>query len=129
MPSSRRNNIYKTVQRIALQMMQAAQERGELKSWQRPCAECGTWNAWAWRDEHRDYSDPYAIECVCAPCNGNRGPALLMLFNVETAEWEQVSPISFTKTAHVDVRHWTLDKLLRKNVVTESHLVCTQIQL
>lgn len=126
-----RNPIYKKVQRIAHQMMQAAQARGSLKSWQRPCADCGTWESWTWCDEHRDYSDPYDIVCVCGSCNQKRGPALLMLFNVETAEWEQVFRSAYiplmNREAHVDTRTWTLARMLRQGVVSESALVCAPV--
>jgi hypothetical protein len=86
----KRSPLYKKVQRMAHHMMATAQARGELKSWQRPCVYCGTWKAWSWHDEHRDYSDPYDIVCSCASCNAKQGPALVMLFNVESANWERV---------------------------------------
>jgi len=122
-----RNPIYDKVQKIAHRMMQAAQARGELKSWQRPCADCGTNDAWAWADEHRDYSDPYDIVCVCASCNQKRGSALLMLFNVETAEWERVWPSVFM--VDVDTKHWSIERLLEQGVIQQSHIACTPIHL
>lgn len=130
---SSRDTIYKKIQRIAHRMLAAAQARREVKSWQRPCADCGTWESSTWVDEHRDYSDPYDIVCVCGSCNVKRGPAILMLFNVETCEWEQLLPSAYIpkaqRTAHVDTRTWTLERLLRERVVSQSHLVCTPIRL
>jgi hypothetical protein len=128
---TKRNPLYKKIQRIAFYMMQAAQMGGKLKSWQRPCADCGTWDAWAWIDEHRDYSDPYDIVCVCAPCNQKRGPADLWLFNVETAEWQSVLPwTSYVKyTAKVNARHWTLKKMLRRGMISKANLLCMPIHL
>ena len=124
-----RSLVYATVQKIAHGMLADALARGELrgKSWQGRCVDCGTTSAWTWVDEHRDYSDPYDIVTVCASCNQKRGSAILMLFNVETAEWERVWPSYFT--ADVNVKHWTLDRLLKQGILQKSYLVCTPIQV
>lgn len=61
-------------QRRAIAQVAAAIKRGHLpKPTETACADCG---APAKQYDHRDYTEPLAVDPVCIPCNYKRGPAL-----------------------------------------------------